>query len=314
LTTELTVSVVLPVYNGSATLARAIDSVLSQTHRKLELIVVDDGSSEPADHVIEKYAGESRLRYLRKPNGGVASARNFGVEHSSGDVIAFCDQDDHWLPHKLALQLEALSDPATALVYGWVHVDGGVKSRDLKPTLRGSCFNDLLNRNFMSCCTVIVRKSALLDVGGFDEDRRLSGCDDWFVWLKIALKYKIDVTPQTVAVYSLHESNYSKNESKMLTAALCCLDKLQAYDTAAEVPGQQLVAARRNVYLHYATNLRWQGQFREAGQAYLSAWRLQRNDVVHGLRAVGFLWIPPPVLQAVADIKRRLSKAGPANT
>jgi hypothetical protein len=215
---------------------------------------------------------------------------------------------------KLEAQLKTMSKSDAGLVYGWVSVEGGAKRRDIQPDVSGSCFDALLDRNFMSCCTVIVRKSALLDVGGFDEDRRLSGCDDWFVWLKIALKYKIDVTPQTVAVYSLHESNYSKNESKMLTAALCCLDKLQAYDTAAEIPGQQLVAARRNVYLHYATNLRWQGQFREAGQAYLSAWRLQRNDVIHGLRAVGFLWIPPPVLQAVADIKRRLSKAGPANT
>jgi glycosyltransferase involved in cell wall biosynthesis len=308
------VSVIIPIFNGKATLGRAVSSVLSQTHRDLEVILVDDGSTHLADEVIERYRDDDRVKYFKKENGGVASARNYGVHRSKGDVIAFCDQDDYWLQDKLEAQLKTMSKSDAGLVYGWVSVEGGAKRRDIQPDVSGSCFDALLDRNFMSCCTVIVRKSALLDVKGFDEDRRLSGCDDWFVWLKIALKYKIDVTPQTVAVYSLHESNYSKNESKMLTAALCCLDKLQAYDTAAEVPEQQMVAARRNVYLHYATNLRWQGQFREAGQAYLSAWRLQRNDVVHGLRAVSFLCIPPPVLQAIADIKRRLSKAGPANT
>jgi glycosyltransferase involved in cell wall biosynthesis len=308
------VSVIIPIFNGKATLGRAVSSVLSQTHRDLEVILVDDGSTHLADEVIERYRDDDRVKYFKKENGAspVRATTEFIVQRAMLSLSV--TKTTIWLQDKLEAQLKTMSKSDAGLVYGWVSVEGGAKRRDIQPDVSGSCFDALLDRNFMSCCTVIVRKSALLDVKGFDEDRRLSGCDDWFVWLKIALKYKIDVTPQTVAVYSLHESNYSKNESKMLTAALCCLDKLQAYDTAAEVPEQQMVAARRNVYLHYATNLRWQGQFREAGQAYLSAWRLQRNDVVHGLRAVSFLCIPPPVLQAIADIKRRLSKAGPANT
>jgi glycosyltransferase involved in cell wall biosynthesis len=92
------VSVIIPIFNGKATLGRAVSSVLSQTHRDLEVILVDDGSTHLADEVIERYRDDDRVKYFKKENCGVASARNYGVHRSKGDVIAFCDQDDYWLP------------------------------------------------------------------------------------------------------------------------------------------------------------------------------------------------------------------------
>ncbi len=101
------VSVILPVYNGEQFVARAIESVLNQTYKELELIVVDDGSSDNSLDVVQSYA-DSRLKVLTKENGGPASARNFGIQHCSGEYVALIDQDDLWYPKKLEKQLGLL--------------------------------------------------------------------------------------------------------------------------------------------------------------------------------------------------------------
>src|SRR5437879_4874008 len=98
------VSVIIPAYNSSKTICRAVESVLAQTVPADEIIVVDDGSSDD----LKKSLGtlEKRVAYFRKPNGGAASARNFGIEQSRGELIAFLDADDYWEANKLELQIE----------------------------------------------------------------------------------------------------------------------------------------------------------------------------------------------------------------
>src|SRR3989344_7717878 len=101
-----TVSGIMPVYNGAATLAEAIDSVLAQTFRDFEIILVDDGSTDTTPEVVKRYRG--KLRYYHIANCGGADARNYGVSKSNGKLLAFLDADDRWHPEKLARSVEAI--------------------------------------------------------------------------------------------------------------------------------------------------------------------------------------------------------------
>src|SRR5215831_9468158 len=110
------VSVVIPTYNNARFLPEALDSLLGQTYRDFELIVVDDGSTDDTLEVLKPY--RHLIRYVRKENGGPASARNLGIRHASGELIAFQDADDIWLPDKLQLQVDYLREhPEVGLVF-----------------------------------------------------------------------------------------------------------------------------------------------------------------------------------------------------
>jgi glycosyltransferase involved in cell wall biosynthesis len=134
------VSVVIPAFNAARYLGEALDSVFGQTLTDLELVVVDDGSTDETPQVVQGYG--SRVRYVRQPNAGVASARNRGVAESSGRYVAFLDADDVWLPGKLERQLEALAARPSARVchsdfdlMGAGTAPAGLRWR-LKPTAR----------------------------------------------------------------------------------------------------------------------------------------------------------------------------------
>ena len=113
------VSVVLPSYNRASTLERAIDSVLSQTYSNLELIIVDDGSTDRTPAVLAKYAQRGNVEVVPTPHRGCAAARNSGIRRSRGRYIAFQDSDDEWAPHKLATAIAALeaTGPDTSVFY-----------------------------------------------------------------------------------------------------------------------------------------------------------------------------------------------------
>ena len=121
---QTTVSVVIPTYNRGPLIAATLDSALHQTRAPLEVIVVDDGSTDGTPDWIEAHYG-ARVRLIRQSNGGAARARNFGLAETRGEFIAFLDHDDLWLPQKLSLQLEAMeSNARVGVVYSsWVAVD-----------------------------------------------------------------------------------------------------------------------------------------------------------------------------------------------
>ena len=129
-------SVVIPAYRSAATICRAVDSVLAQTHAAAEIIVVDDGSPDEQAAVVEQTYGP-RVTLLRTPNGGAASARNAGIDRATGDYIAFLDADDYWEADKLALQL-ALFDrhPELGLVAGAILEETPGEPRGDRPARR----------------------------------------------------------------------------------------------------------------------------------------------------------------------------------
>jgi glycosyltransferase involved in cell wall biosynthesis len=219
------VSVILPVRNRERSIARAIDSVLAQTYRDFELIVVDDGSTDSSADIAATYG--DALTLLRRPAEGAYAARNAALARASGELIAFADSDDAWLPRKLELQVPLLSREAVGLVFGdAIHVveptagapPNGTTSFGASPPRRGKAARALAWRNFVPTPTVLVRRSCLVDVGGFPNFSRVSA--DYLVWFRIALRRELDYVDEAVCIYTFNRDSISFDLGRSLEARI----------------------------------------------------------------------------------------------
>jgi glycosyltransferase involved in cell wall biosynthesis len=214
------VSVVLPVYNREATLARAVESVLTQSFRDFELIVVDDGSTDGSRAVLERFGAQVRL--IAGPHRGPYAARNMALQHARGELIAFMDSDDVWLPHRLASQIPLMARPEVGLVFGDVRIvtpDGPGPSSMFRvsPPARGNVSYDLTRWNFVPTITVLVRRRCLLETGGFVEAPLGA---DYLAWFRIAQRHELDFVADFVADYSVHPGGISANLGRSLVARM----------------------------------------------------------------------------------------------
>jgi glycosyltransferase involved in cell wall biosynthesis len=220
------VSVVAPLYNGAATIDRTLRSVQAQTWRRMEIIVVDDGSTDdgPA-RVLRAAAQDPRIRLVEQANAGVAAARNFGAAHASGVCLAFVDADDLWAPAKLQLQMCALLDGGerVGLVYTWaalIDEDDRIYSMAHRPLTEGVVFRDLCRGNFVgNGSTPLIRRTAFEAVGGYDPSLRArgaQGCEDLMIYLRLAERYEFRVTPRFLTGYRVTRGNMSSDALSML--------------------------------------------------------------------------------------------------
>lgn len=195
------VSVVIPTFNRAHVLRRSIASVLDQTYVDLELIVVDDGSSDGTDVLVQGIF-DSRLRYIKQPkNRGVSAARNRGIAEARGEWLAFLDSDDVWLPHKLERQFAALDGVECVASYCSLRRVDGTLTVEVPPTDRGaqsgsSPWPTLLMDGIWCSQTWLVPKRVVLAAGQFDE--RMSIWEDWDLFLRIALQGTIHHLPEVL--------------------------------------------------------------------------------------------------------------------
>jgi glycosyltransferase involved in cell wall biosynthesis len=214
------VSVVIPAHNAAATVGETLLSVRSQTHRKLEIFVIDDGSTDGTADIVRAHAAlDSRIRLVRQKNGGVAGARNRGIEESAAGLVAFVDADDLWAPDKIEKQIVALrkEGPSVALVYtGWALIDAAscITGRRC-PTEAGDVFERMCLGNFVgNGSSILVTKAAAVDVGGFDPSlrtRRAQGCEDYQFCLRVAERYRFAVVPEYLTGYRLTSTSMSSD-------------------------------------------------------------------------------------------------------
>ena len=183
------ITVVIPTYNRYGLLKVAIDSVLDQSYRDFELIVVDDGSTDDTHALVRSY-GDS-LVYLKQENQGPSAARNRGIEESRGSLVAFLDSDDRWHPDKLLIQIEAMEEEPGYLIShtGEVWYRNGELLRQKKKhqKLPGYIFERSLSMCMVSMSTVIARRELFDHIGCFDE--KLPCCEDYDFWLRASLRY-----------------------------------------------------------------------------------------------------------------------------
>jgi glycosyltransferase involved in cell wall biosynthesis len=210
----LAVSVIIPTYNRAHFVREAIDSALAQTLPAAEVIVVDDGSSDDTPSTLAGYG--NRIRAVRQQNGGVAAARNRGAALASGDLLAFLDADDVWLPHKLARQVQRFqSEPGIGLVHcGVVDVDkGGTALGEHRDGMEGWVASEMLlfQRPVIlgGGSTGVVSRAAFEAVGGFDP--HLPPSEDWDLCYRVACRYKVGFVPEVLVQYRLHGQNSHLN-------------------------------------------------------------------------------------------------------
>jgi len=185
------VSVIIPTYNRAFFLCEAVESVLNQTFRDFELIVVDDGSTDPTPFVLRRWKG--KVRWVRQENSGVSRARNVGIQCSRGRYICFLDSDDLWLRGKLEAQVDFLdANPHYPVCYTdeiWIRRGRRVNPGRVHAKYSGWIFDRCLPLCIISPSSVMMRREVLDVVGGFDED--LPVCEDYDLWLRIASRYPI---------------------------------------------------------------------------------------------------------------------------
>lgn len=208
---EPLVSIILPVYNDETSIGQTMESALCQTYRNIEIIVVDDGSSDRSRAILEDYAArDSRVHILTQANRGVAWARNNGIGIARGEFIATLDADDLWDPAKIERQARRMleSGEETGLVYcWWVWIDAGgiVLDRSPKWMVEGRAFETMLQVNFTGNASVpMYRRSCLEQVGLFDESlarNNAGGCEDWDLALRVAERFQVAVVPELLVGY-----------------------------------------------------------------------------------------------------------------
>ncbi|GHA56650.1 glycosyltransferase family 2 protein [Pontibacter akesuensis] len=241
------VSVVIPCYNHGAFLCKAIESVQRQTYRNIEILVIDDGSTDSTKAVATGYKG---VRYLYQHNRGLSAARNTGIRNSTGAYILFLDADDWLYPQGIAHQVAYLEQHRLhAFVSGGfdeVFVDEN-RVQEVVQEVNENHYHRLLQGNYIGMvATVLFRRKALEEVL-FDEG--LKNCEDYDVFLKIARKHPVGHQTHKIAAYRYHNSNMSGNIPAMLQGVLHVLDNHRKELSAAEE--ERCSRDGRNVFINY---------------------------------------------------------------
>lgn len=212
MTTPPLVSAVIPNYNYGRYLRESVESALEQTHPRMEVIVVDDGSTDDSLTVLKTFG--DRIIVLNGGHKGVSAARNLGITHSSGDFVAFLDADDRWRPDKTERQLLLFSDNVGLVHSGLRHIDDSGRPLGLRlDGMEGDILVEhaLLQKTTISGggSTALLRRSVFDRIGGFAEE--LSTSADWDMWRRVSCCYQIGMVPEALADYRLHGSSMHRN-------------------------------------------------------------------------------------------------------
>lgn len=263
------VSVIIPTYNRSKYLCEAIDSVLAQTYKDFEIIVIDDGSTDDTRNVLnERYDG--RIQYLYQANQGYSVAANKGIEASVGEYIAILGDDDLWLPEKLERQVRQFDDHPE---FGFVGseslvINGQGLATDHYKRGQGNVdtFESLYEMPFIPALTVVIRRRCLDEVGYFDP--QLPNAQDYDLWLRLAKRYRFCYMDMPLAKYRLHGSNLSRNIDQRIKDHVMVVNK-------PEIAGDFSFMKRRirtaKVYYQFAGYYVAAKQFYKAGICYLKS-------------------------------------------
>lgn len=208
------ISVIIPTYNRGKLINRAVDSVLSQSYENLEIIVVDDCSTDNTTTMMEKYRNNEKVKYIKlDKNAGACHARNVGIKKASGEVIAFLDSDDEWHREKLQKQYNYMIEKkADVVVCNYLYE----KSNHLKPAIVKQnqiiSYEQLLYENCITTGAVLVNKKVLENVDYFDEN--MPRYQDWELMLRIAKKYQIHFLDENLLTLHFQKQSISNSTSK----------------------------------------------------------------------------------------------------
>ena len=275
------VSVVIPTYDRADLVCAAVESALAQTHREIEVLVVDDGSIDRTRETVERLREQDRrVRYLRQEHAGPGAARNLGIRNARGELIAFLDSDDSWYPDYLARQIEKLrARPEAALVFCDAKVEGARAGRETR--FRAKSFGGdaslgvMVENNFaMAIPTTVIRRRVLEEVGLFDET--LPCVEDWDLWIRVLSRHPAVAVDEILAVIHRRSDSMSRRRGPEQWGAWLrlWLDHKELMLSSGCSPA---TVRRKIAHAHkkLAQTLRAAGRLREARRHYLDWWRAE---------------------------------------
>jgi len=275
-------TVVIPTYNRAGFIAETLQSVLQQTYSSLEVIVVDDGSTDSTEAVVAAI-DDARLHYLKKANGERGAARNYGIARAQGQYVTFLDSDDLFYSHHLQTAhefIEAHNSPEVFhLGYEMKTAEGQVLTRITNRS--GNLNRSLLKGNSLSCIGVFVQRP-IMQANLFEEDRRMAGSEDWELWMRLASRYTFAYSNAVTACMIHHDdrSVININEEKLITRIELAANRLQADGPFMARYGKDLPLVLAHLYLYIALHLAMNNNKKQTRAWLVKAWRTWPLTVV----------------------------------
>ncbi len=313
------ISVIIPAYNCAKTIKETIESVLNQSFTDLELLVINDGSTDSSLDIVSKIK-DSRIKIFSYTNAGGNVSRNRGINHAVGEFISLLDADDIWTPDKLATQLQALEEnPPTKVAYSWTdYIDeyGKFVHSGTHISLDGNVYEHLLVKNFLeNGSNPLICKDALLTVGGFDES--LLAGQDWDMWLRLAREFNFVAVPEVQILYRISANSLSCNLARQEKACLQVLNK--AYSTSPESLQHLKAYSFANLYKYLTWKALQNPLNRQKGLAgALFLWKYVKNDssrlqsrsltLILFFKIVVILMLPSALSTALLENMKMLAK------
>ena len=215
-------SIIIPCFNQATFLPDCLDSILQQSFPSWEAIIVNDGSLDETSNVAKSYClKDSRIKLIEKNNGGLSSARNFGIEQSSGEWLLFLDADDMLIGNHLneVFQIISSKHQVNLIQTGYCHMneDGVQILHSVLPSRNTELLPDILTHNIGPVHTIIIRRSIVIQLQGFDET--LNSCEDWDLWIRVAkFGIKKETFDKVLVGYRLASNSMSRNAERMYLA------------------------------------------------------------------------------------------------
>jgi len=307
------VSVVIAAFNAERWIRETIKSVLSQTYKDFELIVVDDGSNDATGRIVQEFG--DKIRYFYQINLGQPAARNVGIRAARGQYIAFIDADDLWLPSKLDCQLKLIDQTGSAWAYCDAHIFD-METQTVRWTtsqiytlVEGDVLRPLLLNSFIASPTPLIRRDVFKTVGYFDEsvDRRIG--EDWNMWLRIASRYPVVCLREPLAIVRSHSASMIRKMDldNALSSRLLIIN-----DAVERNPGRLQDLKRQALSRAYVESGKYalaRGRHAEARQMFVQA--IKHSPVrfpAWFCYVVSFL--PRPLINRFRKLRRRINRQG----
>lgn len=299
------VSVIVPAYNAQNYIGQCLDSVFKQTMQDFEIVVVNDGSTDRTEEAVleasERHPG--RIKYLKQANRGAAVARNAGARLAEGEVLAFIDADDLWLPEKLQIQMDVFKrNPDIGFCFSDVYaIDAsghlGKTLMQYKSPVSGWVLRNLLLENFVPIVTGAVKRKCFFRVNGFTEGIGLS--EDYHLWLKVAQFWPGEYIPRPLACYRIHEGGVSQMRTKIWEDALRVLDVFsQEYPDTYIKHRRHFNKGRANNFYGLAFYNYRRNEFKKALRFLFSSLKCDLFHIMSWKCAATLLLIPWSLLKA----------------
>jgi glycosyltransferase involved in cell wall biosynthesis len=298
------ISVIIPAYNHAEFIGVAIDSVLAQTYRDFELIVVNDGSPDDTEEILRPNIESGKIQYIRQDNQGVAAARNRGAAEARGEYLAFLDDDDCWPPDKLEWQVAIMESSDAVMVAGINDSERTPLSPEVlskAPPLVPSIY-DFFKRNMIgSPGQTLIRRAAFEAVGGFDPE--IWGTDDYDLWIRLSQQGQIQKHWKLALHYRYHDSNASLDGVRMASSLKKVISKNSGIAGMSQKSKFEKLGYRYH-FNYFGKKMIWKagarlfsGEFSNALDSFIkgleSYWgRMLKDPVLFGMVVLTILKMP----------------------